>query len=660
MLPIDLGELAALIDPDVADLPTIPAVALKLLQLTSNERTDAADLARVIEADAALAAKILRIVHSPLYRLRRRITSVTHAVSVLGFQRIREIALGVALFEQLSQTPRGPAFDPMGFWRHCLSVASLCKGLAEQTGYDDLDTAYVAGLLHDIGKIIIETRGAIAYGVLLDDAHRGSGPLMEEERKLFGIGHDDIGAWFCAQWGLPSPLVNAIQLHHRPLDHPEIGDRDAHLAALVSFADFIAWTQGIGSADLHLHPVMPPDVERLVDPRRIDLPALLHRMDEEVAGIGRYFNVAFPSADQLRANLLQASIELGRINASFHFALGGRPAVGRGGIPSSLTVPHHSLDPEEIIPRTLQAIHEDFACGRIMMYRIDLDSRSLVFEHLFPDSAERERYRDDPIPIIGQSGAFLECLRTRVPQRVGGATPVEQQALARLNARELAVLPIVGGNRVVGMLLIDDPLAHEPVSAGVLAAVATVANELGAALENARLYSDTRRDATHDGLTGLLNRRALAERLAAAIRRSRRSGSPMVVGMADIDHFKSFNDTFGHPVGDRVLKIVADILRASGRPRDVVGRYGGEEFIFIMEEANLDGGRVMAERFRRAVEARGRLMLERFPGHPLTVTVGLAEWPGAFDSAEALVAAADAALYRGKGAGRNRVEWSGR
>lgn len=656
VIPIDRGELDALVDPAAVDLPSIPAVALKLLQLTNDERTEAADLSRVIESDPALAAKILRLVNSPLYQLSARIASVQRAVSILGFDRIREIALGVALLEQLRRELRVPEFEPVTFWRHCLSVASLCKGLAAQTGFEDLETAYVAGLLHDVGKTIIETHGSISYSGFLGEARRGGGPLVEEERKLLGIGHDDVGAWFCAAWGLPPPVVNAVQLHHRSFSGLDLPPGDAHLAALVSFSDFIAWSQGIGSVDLHRQPVMPPEVEGLIDLARVDLAGLLRKMDEEVMGIGRFFNVSFPSAEQLRANLLQASIELGRINSSFHFGLGGDVETGREvRIPASLTVPHHSLDPAEIVPRTLQAIHEDFACERIMMFRIDLDSRSLVFESRFPEAGEGERYRDERIPISGLSGGFLECLRSRCPQRIGGATPVEQQALQRLNARELAVVPVTGGKRMIGMLLLDDPSGGEPVASSVLDAVATVANELGMALENARLYRDTRHEATVDGLTGLLNRRALDERLAQALRRARKSGNPLVVGMADIDHFKAFNDTFGHPVGDRVLKIVADLLLNVSRPRDEVGRYGGEEFLFILEETNLDGAQVMAERFRRAVENRGRLLAQRFPDHPLAVTIGLAEWDGSLKEGSALVAAADAALYRGKREGRNRV-----
>lgn len=158
--------------------------------------------------------------------------------------------------------------------------------------------------------------------------------------------------------------------------------------------------------------------------------------------------------------------------------------------------------------------------------------------------------------------------------------------------------------------------------------------------------------ALHDGLTGLLNRRAMQRVLQRETARSRRTHRPYAVLMADIDHFKSINDRFGHAVGDDVLRTVASHLRDGLRGQDVVSRWGGEEFLAILPETDLAGGEHVAEKLRAEIERH----LMAFQGHELdvTMTFGLAgsDSEGPF---EAVVEAADQAMYQGKRAGRNRV-----
>lgn len=169
--------------------------------------------------------------------------------------------------------------------------------------------------------------------------------------------------------------------------------------------------------------------------------------------------------------------------------------------------------------------------------------------------------------------------------------------------------------------------------------------------------------ATRDPLLGVFNKTHLLTRLEAEFKRWQRYQAPLSVLMCDLDHFKNVNDTFGHPAGDLCLARVAAAIRKSVREVDLVGRYGGEEFLVLFPQTNGDGARALAERIRAAVAAekivhagpdtRGR------PGpHPIAVTVsiGVASTSAeAFSTAEALVAKADANLYQSKQNGRNRV-----
>jgi len=152
-----------------------------------------------------------------------------------------------------------------------------------------------------------------------------------------------------------------------------------------------------------------------------------------------------------------------------------------------------------------------------------------------------------------------------------------------------------------------------------------------------------------DGLTGLTNHRALMQRLQEEAMRSVRSKRPFCVIMTDVDHFKSYNDTFGHPAGDEVLRRVAALLKESTRTVDCVARYGGEEFALLLPETEIGGAMEVAERIRTRIES------ENFPDRAVTVSLGVASFPTHADRPEKIIAVADAALYRAKHAGRNRV-----
>ena len=152
-----------------------------------------------------------------------------------------------------------------------------------------------------------------------------------------------------------------------------------------------------------------------------------------------------------------------------------------------------------------------------------------------------------------------------------------------------------------------------------------------------------------DGLTGLANRRFLVQRLNEEALRFRRTKNEFSILMADVDHFKQYNDTFGHPAGDEVLKKVARILHANAREVDCVARYGGEEFCIMLPETSATGAMIVAERIcARVAEAE-------FPGQKITLSLGVASLPANGDTPDAVIAAADEALYKAKREGRNRV-----
>jgi diguanylate cyclase (GGDEF)-like protein len=176
-----------------------------------------------------------------------------------------------------------------------------------------------------------------------------------------------------------------------------------------------------------------------------------------------------------------------------------------------------------------------------------------------------------------------------------------------------------------------------------------------AVLETSRLRDHFERVALFDALTGLRNRRWLDQMLPRFVARSARGGQALSLLVIDIDHFKQFNDSFGHKAGDRVLAVVARVVVDNVRPTDHVARFGGEEIVVVLANTDAKGARVVAERLREKV-AKTLLALPDGGSLPtVTISVGLAEL-GASQRPEQLFDAADAAMYRAKQNGRNRVE----
>jgi diguanylate cyclase (GGDEF)-like protein len=215
----------------------------------------------------------------------------------------------------------------------------------------------------------------------------------------------------------------------------------------------------------------------------------------------------------------------------------------------------------------------------------------------------------------------------------------------------VAVLPLVDLGEVIGVVGLA--LAGPPDDATQRMA-RVLSDHLGVAIANARLHQQTTVLATIDDLTGIENRRAGMARLEDEIANSVRTGQPLGVLLLDLDHFKAVNDTYGHRTGDRVLSHVTRVCRTALRPADLLARYGGEELIAILPNADADAVSTVAERLRQSV---AETAVPRPDGDAvaITVTIGGISWnPIVATDADALMTSADVALYAGKADGRNR------
>lgn len=225
-----------------------------------------------------------------------------------------------------------------------------------------------------------------------------------------------------------------------------------------------------------------------------------------------------------------------------------------------------------------------------------------------------------------------------------------EEALEDLGS--MLVLPLIVGDKPIGTFVVAHRRPNQ-FAAERREMLEVVANQVAVTLQNASLYAQMEEMATTDGLTGLANHRSFQSRLEETIARHRRAERSFCLLLTDIDHFKDVNDTHGHPVGDEVLRQFARSFEANLREIDLPARYGGEEFAIILEDTDVEGARVIANRLREEVSKLG--FTSDKGAFSCTLSIGIGHWPGDADHKQELIDLADQALYHSKDTGRNKV-----
>jgi two-component system cell cycle response regulator len=637
----------AILKNESLNLQLVPAIAVKLVNLTYDPDVRIEALGKIIEADPALAVKVLQTINSAAFCLPVKVTSISRSVNLLGVDEVRRIALTMLLFSKMIQRKSGQ-FDCLFFWQHCLFVAELSRRIASALQHPDPEMVYAAGLLHDVGKLALEIHGKLTYSQFIGSLHNSSHSPLEEEKRFFGLTHTEMGLALCLEWQLPMPITGVVSHHHAMPDlHSPFYPYRTEIA-IVAFANYIAWLQGISSASHTGPPQLSPQVFEWLPVDGLDMAGLVEETDKAMRAAREFYSIEFPDVNRLRAKLLQTSIAMSR---NYHNPAKSASPASLRHIAGSLTAPHQSLEPADFVPWTLKSIKHDFDFDRVLLFRIDPRRRSLVVSHACPgiDEAGLE------IDIGRVSGRLLNCLRERKAVLIHASLEPENALIKTLNTAEFIAVPVLSHRRLAGVIYADYGISGKPINARILEEIVAVAAQLGIALANARHYEMQKEQAQLDSLTRIYNRGMLEFSLSQIFRRPAEELHNVALGFVDIDCFKLFNDRCGHQKGDEIIRLVADMLKRLTRPGDLVGRFGGEEFLFVLTDTDESDVRAYAERIRSEIEKRGKTMKPRFQNLDLTVSIGVVIYQPNFRDFNELIEAADQAMYRAKMAGRNRV-----
>jgi HD-like signal output (HDOD) protein len=253
---IDQDQLQSMLSK-FEELPTIPEILFQILKILDDPDSGASDLAEVVRLDAPLTARILRLANSPYYSTRGDMTDIHRCIAVLGYRTIRQVAICVSVATSVvSAAARVEGqLDYRELWRHSVATGAIANRLAEMVDFPVPEEVFTAGLLHDLGKFVLEIYSPDSYSQIIG-SRKGTGrSLVEVEREVFGFDHAILGEAFGFSWRFPGMLTRCFGHHHDTPSGPSVPGSEEHAVALVALADYLAHTLCPATCDLGFDPV---------------------------------------------------------------------------------------------------------------------------------------------------------------------------------------------------------------------------------------------------------------------------------------------------------------------------------------------------------------------------------------------------------------------
>ncbi|MEK7251049.1 MAG: HDOD domain-containing protein, partial [Bacteroidota bacterium] len=219
----------------IIQLSALPSIAAEVVEMVENPKTSASKLAKVIESDQGLTSKVLKIANSAFYGFPKRIGTVDFAIIVLGFDALKEIVISISLVSVL-QKKGDVTFDAQGFWDHSIYSGVIARRLARDLGYRVSGEVFVGGLLHDMGISVLHQHFHNEYKQIVELVKETELAFIEAEQHVLGVTHAEVGGWLAERWNFPNHLIEAISMHHKPLQAKE----NPELVSIIHCADVLA------------------------------------------------------------------------------------------------------------------------------------------------------------------------------------------------------------------------------------------------------------------------------------------------------------------------------------------------------------------------------------------------------------------------------------
>ncbi len=255
----DNGNLESLFG-HIGELPSLSPIILKVENAINNQYVSIEDISRLIMTDQALVAKILRVVNSGFYGFKHKISSVTHAITIMGLNSIKNIVLASEVFGAFP-IKNSVVFDRYLFWEHCLSSACAARAVAKMLKMENIEIVFISAILHDIGKLMIAKYLPVQLNKISVFAITKEMDIVDAEREVCGYDHSKIGQIMAEKWYFPEILSDIIAAHHEPITNTPYKKE----LACVKLGNFFSKVFCFGNADKEEIQVVEPEVWQILD-----------------------------------------------------------------------------------------------------------------------------------------------------------------------------------------------------------------------------------------------------------------------------------------------------------------------------------------------------------------------------------------------------------
>lgn len=445
------------------NLPTLAPIAVRMLELTSNADADIRDLTNVLRGDQSLTAKILSVANSGAFGARGRITSLDQALVRLGFRMVRNVVLAVTVFGYFPEEPAADAdqdrLDRTEFWKHSLAVALLSQRIARRIGNRSVlpDEAFLAGLLHDLGKVALDAVFPKAYRRVVARAAQNHSDVTDAEHAILGVDHTVAGRRLAERWKLPSSLRDVIWLHHVAVNRMSSGAVATDLITVVRIADTYVREHRVGQSGNYAFYESAAQVGAALGISQSELDEELPGLISEVAQLAAELGLGEETSERLYLqSLSRANAELGRLNGDLLKSNRKLEATAR--YFDALTAFNQALHAYSDLPGVLRALLDaaTHALGLEQLAVFCISEQQEVVEFCFADPAHH--LRDCHAQVI--EAEFAEWLSHPGEALSADVLPAPQPVRAMLvasgmspSAGECWLLPIKSGSEIRGGII---------------------------------------------------------------------------------------------------------------------------------------------------------------------------------------------------------------
>lgn len=280
-----MADIREVVD-GITGLPTLPDVVAKLNRMIGDPNTSAGDINEVISRDVSLSAKILKLVNSPYYGFPRRITTITYAVVILGFNTVRNLALSAFIFDAFKKGGQ-KEFDLAGFWRYSIGVAIAAQNVAKKTHLWQDEEAFMAGLLHGVGMVIMNQHLRDDLLRVVQHVRHDGSSFLEAERAELDYDHEQLGGLLLEKWNLPEKIVDGVRYCSAPLR----AEKAPELACVLNFSAILARSLLLGFWGDERLPALEPGVWEKLKLSWQDVDSIMDAVAVEYSRAGAFFEL---------------------------------------------------------------------------------------------------------------------------------------------------------------------------------------------------------------------------------------------------------------------------------------------------------------------------------------------------------------------------------